>query len=159
MSKVVDTDAPRLTLLGDVMVKVLQAEHYEDAGATVGDNIDGNTVVVRRTIQLCTWQAWMQAATPETNTNLVCSNTVLAAVQTSLPLATAAGAEQVYVLTYTARDSAENQAAPVRRYVGITPRCGCLSAFYAHGSAVHLSECRHHEPGAAIVPTVAALAV
>lgn len=122
MSRVVDTEPPRLTLLGDVMVKVLQAEVYEDAGATVGDNIDGNTVMIRRTIQLCTWQAWMATVNPETNTSIACSNTVLAAAQTSLPLATASGIEQVYVITYRARDNAGNQATPVRRYVGVTPR-------------------------------------
>jgi hypothetical protein len=122
MSQVVDTEAPRLTLLGDVMVQLMQTEPYEDAGATVGDNIDGNTVTIRRTIQLCTREEWMETATAATNTSLVCSNTILAAVQTSLPLVTASGVEQVYVITYTARDAAGNQAAPVRRYIGVVAR-------------------------------------
>jgi hypothetical protein len=122
MSQVVDTEPPRLTLLGDLFVKVLQAEPYDDAGARAADNIDGNAVVIRRRTQLCRWQEWMQTATAESTNTLSCSNTTVGVVQTALPLTSEDNEEQVYVLTYTARDTAGNQADPVRRYVAITPR-------------------------------------
>jgi hypothetical protein len=122
MSKVADTEPPRLTLLGEVLVEVLQADAYEDAGAQATDNVDGTAVTVRLKMHLCVWKDWMATAAATTNTSLACSSTAVTAVQTALPLTAASGAEQVYVLTYTAKDTAGNQAAPVRRYVTITPR-------------------------------------
>jgi hypothetical protein len=122
MSQVVDSEPPRLTLQGDVLVKVLQTEPYDYAGARASDDIDGNAVVVRRKTQLCRWQDWMQTAAADAGNALSCSNTTVGVVLTSLPLTADDGTEQVYVLTYTAKDTAGNQAAPARRYVAITPR-------------------------------------
>jgi hypothetical protein len=122
MSQVIDTEPPRLTLLGHVLVKVLQADAYEDAGAVASDNIDGNAVVVRHAIQLCNWQDWMLTAAADTNTSLTCGNTPVTNIQTGALLTSASGAQQVYVITYTAKDTAGNQAAPVRRYVTVIPR-------------------------------------
>jgi hypothetical protein len=122
MSKVVDTEPPLLTLLGDVLVRVLQAEAYEDEGAEVSDNVDGSAVAIRLKSQLCNWQDWMLTATAANSNSLTCSSTAVTAIQTVLPLNSSSGAEQVYVLTYTAKDTAGNQASPVRRYVSVTPR-------------------------------------
>jgi hypothetical protein len=113
-------------LLGDVLVKVLQADAYESSGASAGavasDNIDGNSVVVRRAIQVCNWQDWMLTAAADINTSMTCGSTPVTSVQTGTLLTSATGTQQVYVITYTAKDTKGNQAAPVRRYVTITPR-------------------------------------
>jgi hypothetical protein len=94
MSTVIDTDPPRLTLLGDVLVKVLQAEVYEDAGAQASDNVDGSAVVVRSRIQICNWKEWMLTAAASTSTSMTCSSTATA-IQTAVPLVSATGVEQV----------------------------------------------------------------
>lgn len=121
MSLVYDTLPPVITLLSSVYVEVLQGDQYTEPGAAAADNIDGNSVPVHSKTQLCNRHDSMRSVSPRDQAALVCSNNTVAALDISLPT-TSSTADQVYVITYSARDAAGNQAAAVRRYVEVLPR-------------------------------------
>lgn len=123
LSKIVDTTAPVLTLTGDVFVAVLETDPYTDAGATAYDNVDGNSVTVIRRLQLCLRPVGMETAVATDSRALSCG-AALAAVNTTAHLRS----NETYVFTYTARDSAGNQAVPLRRYVVVNSRFAKPSA-------------------------------
>lgn len=119
VSKIVDTVAPVVTLTGAAYVEVLEASSYSDAGATVTDNIDGNALAARSTVLLCSRPPGVARLALSSTSTFSCSSRSLVAVNTSAPN----DPSQMYLLNYTARDTAGNAALPVYRAVVVTARC------------------------------------
>lgn len=121
LAKIVDTTPPVITLEGggDVYMTVLQADSFVDPGVRVYDNIDGNSLTAVTRLQLCTRPA-VNLSTLLANDSraLTGCGPQLAGVNTTAPSRN----NETYVLMYTARDTAGNQAVPLRRYVGVTSR-------------------------------------
>jgi hypothetical protein len=117
LKAIVDTQAPVITLKGDAYVSVLQLTSYSDPGVTVYDNIDGNNVNPRKQLKLCSRPDGAEALPAQDTQPLSCSATVYASVNTTVPLD-----GLVWVYNYTARDTAGNNALPLRRIVEIAPR-------------------------------------
>ena len=132
LSKVVDNTPPLLSLLGSAYVEVPEQSPYTDLGASAYDNVDGNSILTRMRVQLCIRPTVLGPAgspspvsvDPTANFSVTCSATV-AFVDTSKATANSSRADggQVYVITYTAKDTAGNFAIPLRRYVTVVPRC------------------------------------
>lgn len=118
LSKIKDTSPPKLTLQGTAYVEVLQGSTYTDAGATAYDNIDGNNVNVGTKLLMCQQPDGVQAYNGSEQVDLSCSTGLILTVNSSIP--TTSG--WAYVYNYTARDTAGNQALPVRRYVVVMSR-------------------------------------
>ncbi len=120
LTRIVDKTPPVVTLQGDAYVEVLQATTYSDAGATVYDNIDGNSLKAGVAIRMCTRPKGISIAQalPTDNYTLSCANDVYGSVNTSLPT----NDKQAFVVSYSAKDTAGNQAYPVRRWVVVTAR-------------------------------------
>lgn len=122
LSKVVDTTPPVITMLGDTFSPVLQGDHFTDPGVRVYDNIDGNIITAISRLQLCSRPGGDLASLQPADSRLLSGcGSPLAAVNTTVP----SKDTEVYVTTYTARDSAGNQAVPLRRYITVTARCVC----------------------------------
>lgn len=132
----VDKQPPVITLTGQGYVELPEMSWYTDAGATVVDNNDGNSIEPRVRIQLCARPSWLPSwdprgvpgdlvVKPSDQRGLSCGSTPLALVDTTWPTvnSTTPGGGRLYVLTYTARDAAGNVAVPLRRFVAVVPRC------------------------------------
>ena len=117
LSKIVDKTPPVISLIGAAYMAVLQADTFTDPGTTAYDNVDGNNVNVISRLQLCARPTGIETANATDNRALTCGS-ALAAVNTSQPSQT----NETYVLTYSARDAAGNQAVPLRRYVVVNSR-------------------------------------
>lgn len=117
LSKIVDTLPPVITLAGNAYVSVLQAERFMDPGVSAYDNIDGNSVTVITQMQLCNRPSGIEAAVATDSRPLTCG-AALPTINTAVPSASNA----TFVLTYTARDAAGNQAVSLRRYVVVSYR-------------------------------------
>jgi hypothetical protein len=132
LSKVVDKAPPVLSLVGPAYLEVPEQSSYADLGATAYDHVDGNSILTRTKVQLCMRPAVLgpvgstasSMVDPKDAFGLACTAAV-AFVDTFKPTTNSSRADggQIYVLTYTAKDSAGNLAVPLRRYVAITPRC------------------------------------
>jgi hypothetical protein len=92
---------------------------FVDPGARVYDNVDGNSIRAISRLQLCARPTGDLQAIPANDTRtLARCGPQLASVNTSAP----SRDNETFVISYTARDSAGNQAAPLRRYVTVTAR-------------------------------------
>jgi hypothetical protein len=96
---------------------VLQADRFIDPGATAYDNIDGNSVTVGARLQLCNRPSGIETAAANDSRQLTCGAALPAINATQ-----ASASNATFVLTYTARDAAGNQAVPLRRYVVVMSR-------------------------------------
>ena len=139
LSKIVDRTPPVITLQGFPYVEVLEMSPYVDAGVTVYDNIDGNSVSSGSRITLCTrpkilgpipkdfpFSGSIDATSFNSSASpLSCKATPVATVNTTTATFNSSSVDggSVYVFTYTAKDTAGNQATPLRRYVVVLPRC------------------------------------
>lgn len=117
LNYIVDTEPPVITLRGQPYVSVLQTASYTDAGATVYDNIDGNSIQPRKRLLVCRRPADVEKARADDSRPLTCNATLYAAVNTST-----APEGWVWVFTYSAKDTAGNSAVPLRRIVEVKPR-------------------------------------
>jgi hypothetical protein len=115
-------------------MEVPEMARWVDPGATASDNVDGNAVLPRLRTQLCNRPSWLPAWSPgvlrsaavdPSNTQpLTCGAAAVARVDTTWPtVSSSAGGGRLFVVTYTAKDAAGNEAAPVRRLVAVVPRC------------------------------------
>lgn len=120
-STVVDTQPPVLLLRGQTYTELLEGQQFLDLGVAVSDNIDGNGLAASSSRKLCTWQDWITTAAAADSRALSCSTTAVAAISTRQPTRNSTRNE-VYVITYSASDTAGNVASPVRRYITIVPR-------------------------------------
>eukprot|EP00775_Hariotina_reticulata_P011535 gene11535-11678_t len=118
LSAVVDTNPPVITLLGSPYMSIIQFDSFTDPGATVYDNIDGNSVPLVRHVQLCNWPSGIQTAPANDSRPLTCFSE-LAMIDTTKPSEKSAA----FVITYSAQDQANNTAIPLRRYVVVQERC------------------------------------
>jgi zinc transporter 1/2/3 len=140
LSKILDIRPPVITLLGLPYVEISEMSSYIDAGVTVYDDIDGSSVSSVSRISLCTRPRALgpipkdfpydisidpNSLNASDASILSCSRTSVAVVNTTAPTFNASSNDggSVYVYTYTAKDTAGNQAAPLRRYVAVLPRC------------------------------------
>jgi hypothetical protein len=120
LARIVDTQPPVITLAGSVFMPLLQSDQFVDPGVRVHDNIDGNALSAITRLQLCARPATsLDALAANDSRPLTGCGPQLAAINTTVPLRD----NETYVLSYTARDTAGNQAAPARRYVTIASRC------------------------------------
>jgi len=135
VTKIIDTSAPVITLLGDSFTPVLQAERFVDVGTRVQDNIDGNSINALARIQLCARPSGDLLSIPANDSRpLLRCGPQLAGIDTTSP----SRDNETFVITYTARDAARNQAVPLRRYVTVTARCVDKAC---QGPAVRLQRC------------------
>jgi hypothetical protein len=119
LTKIIDTTPPVITMVGDSYLPVLQAERLIDPGARVYDNVDGNTISAIPRLQLCARPTGSLPTIPANDTRaLARCGSQLASINTTLPTRD----NETYVITYTARDAAGNQAMPLRRFVLVTAR-------------------------------------
>jgi hypothetical protein len=134
--KLVDRDPPVLTLVGPAYMEVPEMGRWVDPGAAASDNVDGNAVRLRRRTQLCDRPPWLPdwspgdvvpsaAGDPSNLQPMACGTAAFARVDTTWPTVgnSSAGRGRVFAITYTAKDAAGNEAAPVRRLVAVVPRC------------------------------------
>jgi hypothetical protein len=133
LAALVDTTPPVITLLDSPYMSVIQFDPFTDPGATVYDNIDGNSVPLVRQVQLCARPSGIQTALANDSRQLACGSK-LAVVDTMKP----SEKNEVFVITYSAQDQARNSAKPLRRYVEVQERwVRCvqvnLSTAIAHG--------------------------
>lgn len=119
LTKIVDTTPPVITLLGAAYTVVTQLDRFVDPGVRVYDNIDSNSITAIPRLQLCA-RPLINLSTIAANDSRVLSRcgSQLAAVNTTLPSLD----NETYVITYTARDAAGNQAVPLRRYVTVSAK-------------------------------------
>jgi len=115
LSALVDTTPPVITLLDSPYMSVIQFDPFTDPGATVYDNIDGNSVPLVRQVQLCARPSGIQTALANDSRPLAC---VLGALNTTTP----SQDNETFVISYSAIDQAKNKASPLRRYVVVTAK-------------------------------------
>jgi len=115
LAALVDTTPPVITLLDSPYMSVIQFDPFTDPGATVYDNIDGNSVPLVRQVQLCARPSGIQTALANDSRPLTC---VLAALNTTTP----SQDNETFVISYSAIDQAKNKASPLRRYVVVTAK-------------------------------------
>jgi hypothetical protein len=132
ISKVVDTTSPVITLTGGAYVPVLQLDRFVDPGFRAYDHVDGNSVSVISRLQLCARPTGdLQTIRANDTRALALCGAQLASINTTAP----SRDNETFVVTYTARDSAGNQAAPLRRYVTVTARyVDALQQLHCFGS-------------------------
>lgn len=141
VTKIVDTSAPVITLLGNSFTPLLQAERFVDAGTRVQDNIDGNSINALARIQLCARPSGDLLSIPVNDSRpLLRCGPQLAGIDTTSP----SRDNETFVITYTARDAAGNQAVPLRRYVTVTARCGQGLLLDCNGVPVYTRVCVQH---------------
>lgn len=117
LSAVVDTTAPVITLQGSPYMSVVQFDPFTDPGATVYDNIDGNSVPLVRQVQLCNRPSGIQTAPANDSRPLTCFSQ-LPVVDTTKP----SEKSEAFVISYSAQDQANNTARSLRRYVVVQER-------------------------------------
>lgn len=120
ISKVVDTTPPVISLAGGTYVPVLQLDRFIDPGVRAYDDVDGNSVSVVSRLQLCARPSGdLQSIRANDTRALAGCGAQLASINSTTP----SRDNETFVVTYSARDSVGNQAAPMRRYITVTARC------------------------------------
>lgn len=129
LSKVVDTTPPIISMLGDAFTTMLEGDRFTDTGVRVYDNIDGNSITAISRLQLCTRPIGDLASVSAADSRpLAGCGSPVAAVNSTVP----SKDTEVFVIIYTARDAAGNQALPLRRYITVNARCVCSSTCSVH---------------------------
>lgn len=125
-------------LLGDVYMPVRQTDRFVDPGVRVYDNIDGNSISAIGRLQLCARPTQeLSGLAANDSRPLVRCGSQLQSVNTT----SASRDNETYVITYSARDAAGNQAVPLRRYITVTSRCGLRSPWATQKvPAVYISQ-------------------
>ena len=150
LSAIKDTEPPVLALKGAAFTQVLQATAYADAGASAFDNVDGAAVTPRSRLALCQRPEGAELWAADSTTALACGFGIYASVDTAAPT----NASQIWVVTYTARDVAGNNARPLRRLVEVAPRCADPERWCAD-----LAKCSVRGQCSALLASIAAAAV